>query len=228
MSERIDAIVYATPASPSTVEGLETLFLTGPAEFLCAKVAAALLAETTTWAAIFGENINPYKRMDYSMRSLPAMRIYNNGFQKDFESWFVVGDLIVDLIFPANIRRKETQQLPDTITAALLQQFRRDSFFIDLCTVTPGLNELGKRVVVDKSLAFEWENNLVPLTQVMLNFRIDLRAWDDYMESDDRTKDEPFTRPLGDLNQIVTTIQALRDDNATIETTVVIDQDQTV
>lgn len=221
--ERIEKLVYKEAEYSSTVEGIETnLYLTGPAEFLCKKVAEKLL-EIEVWRKLFGEFIDPYKRMDYPIRSLPAMRIYNNSYVKQFESWFIDGDLVCDLIFPANIRRIETQQIPDTITAALLQQFRRPGFFNALCEVTPGLNELGKRFDVDKSLAFEWEDNLVPLTQVSINFRIDLRQWDLYLESDNRTKDEPFSRPLGDLEEIFTTIKGLRDD-CTIGVTVEADQ----
>ena len=221
--ERIDRIEYQTPANPSTIEGIETtLYLTGPTEFLCKKVAEALLA-VPVWVKLFGDFIDPYKRMDYPMRALPAMRIYNNTYDKQFESWFVDGDLICDLIFPANIRRTENQQIPDSITAALMQQFRSPTFFQGLCAVTPGLNELGKRFSADKSLAFEWGEDLVPLTQVSLNFRIDLRQWDNYLESDNRTKDLPFERTLGNLDQIVTTIQGLRDDD-TVETTIGSDQ----
>jgi hypothetical protein len=163
--------------------------------------------------------------MDYSMRALPAMRIYNNTYVKSFDSWFVEGDLVVDLIFPPNLRRKDTQQIPDSITAALMQQFRRPEFFVALNEVTPGLNELGKRFDVDKALAFEWGEDLVPLTQITLNFRIDLRQWDLYLESDNRTKDNPFERTLGDLQQIVSTIRALRDD---AETDIEIKADQNV
>lgn len=222
--ERIDNL-KARPAEHShTAEGMETeLFLTGPAEFLCAAVADAL-AQDEVWKAIFGEFIDPYKRMDYGMRNLPALRVYNNTYRKDSESWFVNGNLVLDLLLPPNLRRKETEQLPDSLSAALLQQFRRPKFFGGLVLKVPGLNELGKTVSVDKSLAFELsEDELIPLVQILVNFRMDLREWDSYLENDYRTKDEPFSRPLGDLQSILTTIQALRDDNA-IELTLDVDQ----
>jgi hypothetical protein len=214
MTERLERIAYEEAVRPTTVEGVETsLFLTGPAEFLCDQVAKALAADPV-WRAVFGEYVDAYKRMDYPLRALPALRIYNNEFAKNTESWFMEGDLTLDLIFPASVRRRELQQLPDSVTSAMVQQFRRPTFFLGLCGVVPGLNELGKSVHANKALAFEWGEDLVPLTQVSVNFRIDLRAWDDYLESDYRTKDQPFTRTLGDLQQIVTTIQALRDDDS--------------
>lgn len=227
MSERLDSFEIKPAEFPSTMEGQEnSLFLTGPAEFLCAEVAKALL-NLPVWKSIFGEFIDPYKRMDYPIRALPALRIYNNSFVKTFDSWFIEGDLISDIIFPANIRRKELQQLPDSITAALLQQFRSPSFFGGVTAVVPGLNELGKRFSVDKSLAFEWGDDLVPLTQVTLNFRMDLRQWDLYLEEDNRTKDLPFERTLGDLTRIVTTIQGLRDEDPT-SVEISLQDDQTI
>lgn len=214
MTERLESIKYQDAAKPTRLEGLETtLFATGPAEFLCAEVAKAIAADPV-WRAVFGDYVDAYKRMDYPLRALPALRIYNTDYTKEAESWFIFGDLTLDIIFPASVRRRELEQLPDTISAALLQQFRRPSFFLGLCGVVPGLNELGKTVHVDKALAFEWGEDLVPLTQVNVNFRIDLRAWDDYLETDYRTKDQPFTRTLGDLTQIALTIQALRDDDS--------------
>lgn len=226
MSERIDEIQYTTPSGDSTKEPFETFFLTGPGEFLCLEIAR-LLKTDPVWLKLFGDAIDGYKRMDYAMRNLPAMRIYNDEYKKEYESWWITGSVKIDLIFPANIRRNETQQIPDTVSAALVQQFRRPSFFQAVCATVPGLNELGKTVYCDKALAFEWqEDMLVPLVQCVLNFRLDLRAWDDYMESDYRTKDEPFDRPLGDLEQIATYIQALRDDGE-VELTILSEQTTT-
>lgn len=222
MVERIEKIAYTSQppvVTPATAEGQGTLlFLTSPAEFLCQQCARAL-SVSPSWKALFGDSIDGYKRMDYSQRSLPAMRIYNEIYDKQSESWFIEGDLIIDLIFPANIRRADTQQIPDTVAGAMLQQFRRTSFFNTVGAVVPALNELGKKFRVDKSLAFEWGEDLVPLTQLRVNFKIDLRIWDSYMESDDRTKDDPFERTLADLHVIVTTIKALNDDESLNVTT---------
>lgn len=204
MTERIDSLQYTTDV-PGT-----TLFLDGPSEFLVAATAAKVGA-IDQWAAIFGEFIDGYRRQDYPERSLPALRIYNELYTKQFESWFIEGDLKVDVIWPASIRRPETQQFPDTIAAALLQQFRSTKFFNAVSALVPGLNELGKTFSVDKTLGFEWNEKVVPLTQITVNFRIDLRQWDLYLEASLRTKDDPFEETLGNLNRIAGQIQALRD-----------------
>lgn len=197
-------------------------FLDGPTEFLV-KTCAAEIAKVPQFKLIFGEFIDPYRRMDYPVRGLPAVRLYNNVFVKESEDWFITGDIICDIIFPASLRRIQTQQLQDTISAALLQQFRRPKFFDACCATVPGLNELGKVFSVDKSRGFSWNDDLVPLTQITVNFRLDLREWDLYLEAQDRTKDDPFERTLGDLGEIITTIQALREDGE-VDLTITTDQ----
>lgn len=198
-------------------------FLDGPTEFLTKHMALELLT-VKQFKVIFGEFIDAYKRMDYPIRALPAIRIYNETWNKEADSGWILGEVLVDIIFPASIRRGQTQTLQDTVSAALCQQFRRPTFFLRLCDLVPGLNQLGKTVNVDKSLGFEWGEDIVPLTQIRLNFRLDLRVWDDYLEQQNRTKDEPFEQTLGDLETIETEIRGLRDDLTTVEATVSIDQ----
>lgn len=204
MSERIDAL---TP----------TLFLDGPAEYL-AKSIAVEIALVTQWATLFGDAIEHYQRFDFGMRELPALRIYNVTYRKEFDSWFITGDITLDIIFPASIRRDDLQDIPDRVSSALVQQFRRPGFFDAVEDRVPGLNELGKTVSVDKGLGFNFgkeDGEIVPLTQINVNFRIDLREWDAYLESEGRTKEDPFEETLENLEQIASTIRALDDDDST-------------
>lgn len=218
MTERVDNLEYSGP----NLTG-ESRFLTGPTEFLCYQIAQQIKL-VPQWIKIFGEYIDPYMRMDYPLRGFPAVRIFNRTYSKQTESWFIDGDIVADMIFPPNIRRRENQQYMDTISSAMLQQFRSPSFFATMNELVPGLNELGKRFDVDKTLAFEMgETDLAPLTQVTLNFRLDLREWDIFLESDDRTKNTPFERTLGGLDRIVSAIEGLRDDGE-IDVTVGVDQ----
>lgn len=227
-TRKIDRLVTANP------------FLDGPAEFLV-KTVVLELQKVDVWKHVFGDFIDPYKRMDYSQRNLPALRVYNNTHRKQFDSWFIEGDLVMDVIWPADIRRIETQQLPDTIASALTQQLRRPGFFSAVensigtgdkermgfkLQGVPGLNELGKTVTVDKTLGFllGGEEAVVPLTQITVNFRIDLRQWDEYLTENCRTKDDPFEQTLGELRRVVTTIQGLRDDG-TVSTEIESKQD---
>lgn len=209
MTERIDLLV------PNP-------FLDGPADYLVKTIAEKLKA-VAQFKTLFGDFIDPYKRMDYPLRALPALRIYNNGFTKTAESWFIDGDVVLDVIFPANIRRDQLQALQDVVSSALLQQFRRTPFFDQVTNAVPGLNELGKVFEVDKALGFEWGEAIVPLTQITVNFRLDLRQWDLYLESDERTKEAPFERTLKTLERLVGSIDGLRDDQTT-EISVPVDQ----
>lgn len=210
MTERLNELTYATPEKTSTQEILESnLFLTQPGEFLVTTLVAHLRADPV-WFRLFGDYIEDYERMDFSMRSLPAMRIYCERYRKEFETWYETGDIIIDVIWPASIRRGELNRLPQTIAGAMIQQFRRTSFFENVCKTVPGLNELGKSVNVDFDLGFKWQDDIIPLTRITVNFRILLSEWDEYLESDYRTVDEPFKRTLSDLRRLVTTIDALR------------------
>ncbi len=204
--ERIDLVDPVKTKKPET-----NPFYNGPGEFLCAAVAKAL-SEEPHWKCVFGDSIDAYKRMDYSIRELPAMRIYINGDTREFQSWFITGDIKMDMILPASVRRNELQQVQDTLTAAMNQQFRRGDFFDAVEKSVPGLNELGKRVTTDKSLGFEFDADIVPLTQLTLNFRLDLREWDKYLESTSRELNSPFEPSFGDLKSISTVIQAMKEE----------------
>lgn len=215
MTSRIEKVIGVGPkksGSPSKPNP----FISSPAEFLSKWVALELCKEEA-FTRIFGSYIDAYPRNDYPTRALPALRLYDKGYRKEFDSWFITGTLYIDIIIPANIRRYETQEVPDVLSAALLQQFRRPTFFKSLCELIPGLNELGKTFEVDKDLAFVWEKEQVPLTQIKANFRIDLREWDKFLESDDRTKDDPFERTLGDLDLLAGVIEGYREDTKELE-----------
>jgi hypothetical protein len=87
-------------------------------------------------------------------------------------------------------------------------------FFTAVEAKVPGLNELGKTFTVDKSLGFQWGEDVVPLTRIVVNFKIDLREWDQYLEIDSRTKEDPFERTLANLERMVGVIQGLNDAQA--------------
>lgn len=202
-----------------------SLFSSGPAEFLTHNIAEQLLL-VPQFVSVFGSNIVGYQRMDFSQRDLPALRIYNTTYQKEFESWFINGDIVLDVILPPSTRRELLQRYQDTITSALCQQFRRPSFFTTIEGLVPGLNELGKEFIADKQLGFQMEQNLVPMTQIRANFRLDLRIWDEYLISQDRTKEDPFEETLGDMEILATEFKGY-DDDGNLQVTVESLQDLT-
>ena len=169
--EKIEIFDDIAPKYPGEGEpSNENLFIDSPAEYLAKRVASKLRL-VPQFKKVFGEFIDAYPRDDYQMRNLPALRIYDKGYVKSFDSWFIEGQLFIDVLLPASLRRIENQEIPDVLSSALLQQFRRKSFFESLCAELPGLNELGKRFEVDKDLAFQWSENIVPLTQIFFQTR---------------------------------------------------------
>lgn len=193
-------------------------FLLGPA--ILVKSIKNNIASVPQFLGLFGDAIDSYKRNDYAVRNFPAMRIYNENYVKEFDSWFINGDIIIDVILPAALRRNLIQDFEDIISSALLQQFRRPTFFANIGADVPGLNELGKSFSVSKHLEFVYNNEYCPTLQITANFRIDIRAWDDYLESQYLTKDDPFEATLGDLELIAATIKGLEDDLTTTNVTI--------
>lgn len=189
-----------------------TLFYNGPGEFLCRQVAKRI-KEDLVWGDFFGEEVYGYKRMDFQIRALPGLRVYNDRVRKEAESSWITGELRADIIFPADLRRELTQQMQDTVSHALLQQFRRPDFFTLLKEEVPGLNELGRTFDIDKSLGFDFgeDEDVAPLTQITINFRLDLRQWDQYLEDTLRTKESPYAEVLKEFKRMVTTVEGQND-----------------
>lgn len=190
------------------------LFLDGPGEYLAKTVCVELL-KVEQWATLFGQQVYPYQREDFQITALPAARIYNTGYSKQSDSGFVDGNLVCDILLPPQLRREELEEFSSRISAALLQQFRRPEWFFHLEVLVPGLNQLGTNFDVDKALVFKWGDAEVPMIEIRIGFRIDLRIWDDYLTEQSRTKDEPFIRTLGELVRIANEIQGRRSDNET-------------
>lgn len=216
MKTRIEQVVDTAPRFDGMPPETPNPFISSPAEFLSRHIAIELRKEEV-FTRIFGEYIDAYPRDDYPARALPAMRIYDKGYRKTSESHYVVGEVFIDLVLPASLRRYENQEVSDVLSSALMQQFRRPDFFSVLCDVVPGLNELGREYNVDKDLVFVWSENQVPLTQIRMNFRIDLKEWDSFLERDYRTKNDPFNRTLGDLETLAGIIEGLREDETEVE-----------
>lgn len=189
------------------------LFLDGPTEFLSKSICTALIAEPH-FHEVFADNVVDYDKEDFSMRELPALRVYGFTYTKEHESHYINGDIKIDIILPAMIRREETEEIQGRLAAALLQQFRRPNFFQAMEEKVPGLNELGKVFSVDKSLGYQNDKTVdeCPTTQITLNFRIDLKQWDAYLEEQGRTKEDPFDVTLKNLKRIATKIQGIRVD----------------
>lgn len=192
-------------------------FLSSPGDLL-AHTVADLIADVPQFAKIFGKaegrNIDGYLRADYGIRNLPALRIYQMEPETmEADNWFITGHLELDVILPPSLRREDLHTVSDILTGALLQQFRRTDFFMAARAKVPGLNWLGQSMTISKNRAFMInEDEQIPMCVVTSDFRLDLREWDLYLESQDRTVGDPFERTLANLTVIAAFIQARNDD----------------
>jgi hypothetical protein len=190
-----------------------------PGDKIVATLVDAIKAEPV-FSRIFGSSVYGYKRMDIGVREMPAMRIYNDTGRKEAETWYLNGDVKLEVILPASTRRQDLQRLSDLMTSALIAWFRAQPTFRTVAAKVPGLNQLGWFFSFDKSLAFQpgADSDPCPLTQITVNYRVLLNEWDAYLESDDRTSEEPFRRTLADLERIYVETIA-KDDTATTQVT---------
>jgi hypothetical protein len=206
-------------------------WLDGPGQYIVSAITEELLCEPT-FQYVFGEFIDGYQREDYGMRNLPALRCYSLTGKKTSEDWFFDGEITIDALYPPRIRRKDLMAVPAMVTSALIQQFRRmtpeprtlaalgttgnpPEFFDRVRAKVPGLNRLGREVGYDHSLALKIADDLCPVSQHKLDYRVDLRQWDAYLEQTNRTKQDPFEATLTDLRSVLGSIQGLRDDGTT-------------
>ncbi len=202
------------PLAKDLIEKLEiNPFIDGPTEALVKRVVANII-KVPEFKYIFGTSFDTYERFDYAYPQLPALRVYCLGFRKEADNGYITGMLNVDILYPANIRREETQYFQDVLCAALVQQFRRQNFFQTLVQEVPGLNQLGFTIDVNKEMGMVWEDDILPMTKTLPNFRIDLKRWDDYLESTGRTTNDPFNVTLKNLKTIFARIVPTRDDGS--------------
>lgn len=183
-----------------------------PADGIVAGMVALLKMEPV-FAKIFGEEIDGYKRMDYGARAFPAMRIYSDTGRNEGVTWYAQGDVKVDVILPASVRRDDLQVFADRVTSVLFAQIRRQPFLDSMRKLVPGLNELGKLFSWDKGLAFQpaESEDLFPMVQLVVHYRVLMEEWDRFLESDERTVDQPFERTLDDLLTFYMTLIAQDD-----------------
>lgn len=193
----------------------DKLFLDGPGEAVVNSTVDEF-KKIAQFQQLFSDSIANYERDDFGISSLPAIRFFNESYRKETESHYITGELKCDIILPPSLRREEVQNVQDVLSAAMIQQFRSPMFFEALKIVIPGLNELGKTFDVDKSKAMVWNDDLCPMIRMTINFRIDQKIWDAYLEREGRTKDRPFEVTLGNLKKILGRIDGVPAEDASV------------
>lgn len=222
-------------------------FLTGPGEFIVARTLQQM-ASVPAFRAIFGpfaaltdkdtglpvgakdeQRWADYNRYDWSMRQLPTINVYEaESEDKTSPNAWLNGTVNIQVFWPPNQRRSDWSRVPASFKGALqgffesqlLTDMLDELYFIQRPAKVPGLNEYGKIMVWSPNIEGIVEAEFVPVTLVSVKYRIDLRAWYRAMEFDNRTKQDPFNRPLSDLKQINGEYDGVLDDLSTVEITV--------
>lgn len=186
-------------------------FLSGPGEALVPYFLAALSA-CEPFAKIFGPaktkkgewlSWADYPRDDWSIRQLPAVNVYEGGTEtKQSPNGFLEGSLQVVVFWAPNLRRSDVSRMPAMFQAALLNFLESDACralldphpAVNVDTKVPGLNRLGAEVNWSPNTEGIVEDELVPVTMVEVRYRVDLRRWYQFLESEGRTMSDPFRK----------------------------------
>lgn len=219
------------PAFGQTIRqaDIDSKFLTGPGEDLVTKtlLQMSLIQNDTTnaFVELFGPYTPPkagqnqtasqrwadYCRYDWSIRQLPAINIYEaEAEDKTSSNGWLNGTINLMVFWPPNQRRSDWARVPAAFKGAVQNffesKFIRDMldelYWIERPAKVAGLNEYGKVMVWTPNVEGIIETELVPVTLVNVKYRLDLRAWYRALEFQNRTKDQPFQTPLGDLTVI--------------------------
>jgi len=185
-------------------------FLTGPGEVLVPALIAAM-AKVMPFSDLFGPFTTvkdpnsrwaSYPRFDWSLRQLPVINVYEKEpEEKTSSNAWLNGSIGMQVFWPASFRRSDLSRIPRTFSAGLLNFLESDAAFA-LFAAVPELNELGKMVTWTPNVEGLVESELVPVTLCDVKYRVDLRAWYRFLETDSRTKQNPFVRDLADLQVV--------------------------
>jgi hypothetical protein len=213
-------------------ESLSADFLNGPGEVLVPNFISAL-SQVKPFRDLFGPFTNvkdpnsrwaSYSRFDWSMRQLPVINIYEKEpEEKTSSNAWLNGTVGIQVFWPASFRRSDLSRIPRTFSAGLLNFLESDAAYA-LFTGVPGLNEIGRSVIWTPNVEGLVESELVPVTMCDVKYRVDLRAWYRFLETDDRTQGQPFIRTLADLQVIGGGYEGATDPQAQDVQIVVVDE----
>lgn len=207
------------------VEKTRALFEPTPTEYLIKRLIEQM-AQVPQFVTFFGPLIpdttkekgvnNPnmrwanYARPDWSFRNLPAISVYEGDpEEKTSANAWLNGTIKMQIPWPALKRSDPLEN--ERLFKGAIQNFFESQFCdvlldpyptVNVATKVPGLNELGRMITWTPNVAGIIEGNEVPITLLSIKYRIDLRAWYRYLETIDRTKENPFQEILDTLTLV--------------------------
>lgn len=204
---------------------LDDIFLTGPGEDLVAKTLLQMSktegvpngnSPTFPFQILFGpytpgsdqQRWADYQRFDWTIRQLPVINIFEGQTQdRTSDQGWLNGSISFQVYWPPSQRRSDLSRIQKAFEGIMEMFFSSryvksmldEIYYIQREEKVYGLNEYGKQMTWSPNVEGMVEAELVPVTIVDVKYRIDLRSWYRALEFQDRTKDEPFKKPLSDL-----------------------------
>lgn len=207
------------PPNQIRQKDIDDKFMSGPGEDLIPKLLSQM-SKVSGFIKIFGpykpqseiddknQRWADYQRFDWSMRQLPAINCFESQTEiKESDQAFLNGSLTLQIFWPANFRRSDMRRVEVAFKGALENFFSSkyvnsmldELYWIQRPEKVYGLNQLGKTLTWTPNTEGIVESELVPVTILDVQYRIDLRAWYRALEFMNRTKDEPFEETLDNL-----------------------------
>jgi len=165
-----------------------------------------------------------YNRMDWSMRQLPAINVFESQVEsKQSDNAYLTGNISIQVYWPASFRRSDLTRIPVAFRGALLAFFTSiyatdmldELYFIQRPAKVFGLNEIGKSASWSPNVEGVIDSEMVPVTILEVPYRIDLRAWYRALEYMGRTKEIPFAQTLDPLAMTDFLFQGVDNTDAT-------------
>ena len=204
--------------------GIKEAFLSSPGDDLIGKLCLQM-SKVDSFVSLFGPYLSDptgaknsdnqrwadYPRMDWSIRQLPAINIFENQQEtKESDNAYLNGSITLQVYWPPNFRRSDLGRIPaafkgvveNFFSSAYTMSMLDELYYVDRPEKVFGLNQIGKTLTWSPNSEGVIDSEMVPVTIIDVNYRIDLRAWYRALEFMARTKGEPFKATLDDLSTL--------------------------
>ena len=151
--------------------------LTNPISANLAPSTADYLKTVTDITTYFGDNILPYRRLDYSNRQMAALNIYI--IRENFITglWWLNGEIIIEICLPPLLVREEIPQHSEYAANLISLNLSALTYIQAIEPFNPGLVEIGTLMewsYVDSTGLYSTQNVDAYIARLTMNFKINL------------------------------------------------------
>jgi hypothetical protein len=203
-------------------------FGSSPGDDLVVKLMGQL-AKVDGFVSLFGSYSSDtneqrwadYERFDWSIRQLPTICVFEGDDEnKESDNAFLNGNIKINIFLPPKLRRNAIRRFEVSLKGIFQNFFASEYatkmldelFHITRSEKVYGLNELGRIITWHPNTEGIIETESVPVVHLTVNYKIDLRSWYRALEYMGRTKENPFSNTLDDLQLITGTHEGYNSD----------------